>query len=166
MISPGAFRNTVYLIVMKKAFILLFSFFVFFQTNAQDSLRVMYCIYSGMDCYGFPTMDKNIEHFDSLGRVSEINMYHIEGCTGTTSDSDFIPTSDIFFVYDTASKIIEQTSFNYYGQDTTQYIQTYTYDAWNYLTMHRTNIISQWQTSVTDFDSIAYNLNHDKVYEL
>jgi hypothetical protein len=147
----------------------LFVFFILttpFIGFSQDSIRVTICTYSGMDCYGFPTIDKYIDHLDSLGRLTEQNFYHIEGCVGNTPDSDYIHMSDMLYVYDSSSNVVEQVILYFSGTDTSFINYYYAFDTAGYLTLQWITTTYQGQTRPSSSDSVVYNADHNKLIEL
>lgn len=148
----------------------MLSFFVFSKfslATTADSLRVTVCTDGGSDCHGFPGITKTIEHFDSAGNVTVVNYFYLSGCVGVRHDTGFIHLSDISYQYDSASHIILQTNSNF-NRDTINWVQTFTYtrDASGKELTYLSQVIFPPPLVNQFFDSLAYDLNGNKIYEL
>src|SRR5688572_22720769 len=115
--------------MIKKIFL---CFLLVLQANIvfafQDSLRVTLCEVVWDQCV-YPSYSKEIEHIDSLGRITKTEFFHLEGCNPDYPDSNYIHTHDLLYQYDSLGNLISEEHVSYNNGYITHFITVYTYDS-------------------------------------
>jgi hypothetical protein len=99
---------------MKKT-ILYFLVFVLSQAclASSDSIRVEICLDTNtMNCFGFNSYYRQVYHYQQ-GLLTEQNSYRFSGCTPVQVDTMLVHESDVFFTYDSLSRLTITDIINY-----------------------------------------------------
>ncbi len=154
---------------MKKIFFIVFFLYsAMTDLIAQDSLRIILCTESGVDCSGLPSLDKTIEHIDSLGNITEINYYHFERCDEEYPDSNFLHQYDYLYLYDSLQQLISET-LNTYGGDTVYHLQVVNYYSYDSLGNKITDlrlVAFPLPVLYLTFDSLSFDTSGNKIFSI
>src|SRR5689334_2397871 len=115
---------------MIRSYLLICIFHISLISFGQDSVRVTLCETSGPICYSaYPSLNKTIDRYDSLGFLYKSSSYHFERCDEDYLDTAFIHSSDIYYAYDTSGNLIFENQYNFYSDTVVFQLQTdFTYD--------------------------------------
>ena len=145
-------------------FLLIFSHHVF----SQDSLRLILCSLSASDCFGNPSLEKTIQHFDSAGNIVEVNHYSWQRCDEENVDSDYIHGFDEFYAYDSLQRVINYQSNNYNGDTLiqSQFIASYLFDSLGNQVSNRLQSTLPLPVHDLAFDTSLYTSDNLNVFKL
>ena len=139
--------------------------FASFNSFSQDSIRVTLCESSGSTCFGYPTLNKTIEYFDSTGLLVKTSFFNFERCDEEYADTAFRHLSDSYFTYDSSGNVLTEDQFSF-DEDTVvsnHWQFTYTYDSAGHQLI-KTNVLLFPAYQPYLYDSTVYNQAGSRVY--
>jgi hypothetical protein len=153
---------------MKKIILIFFLLVFGHQVFSQDSLRLILCSFSASDCFGNPSLEKTLQHFDSLGNILQVNHFSWQRCDEESVDSDYIHLYDEFYSYDSLQRVINYQSSNYNGDTIiqSQFNTSYSFDSLGNEVSSRTILNLPLPVHELAFDSTLYNSDNLYVFKL